>query len=44
MEYTDGEVLDWLIAIINTDGSEMTDGECLGAMLDILLEWERRQA
>ena len=36
---TDGEMLDKVIGVIETDGQEMTDGECLEAIYVLLREY-----
>ena len=40
---SDGEVMDELIAIINTDGEKATDGECLEQAYVLLQEWSQQQ-
>ena len=40
---TDGEWMDELIAIINTDGQEATDGDCLEWAYALLQEWAKAQ-
>lgn len=36
---TDGEWMDELFAIVNTDGHKATDGECLEQAYVLLQEW-----
>jgi hypothetical protein len=40
---TDGEVMDELIAITQTDGEKATDTECLEQAYALLKEWSQRQ-
>lgn len=41
---SDGEVMDELIAITETDGELATDGECLLRAYTLLQQWSRPQA
>ena len=38
-DMTNWETLERVIGLIETDGHGMTDGECLGAILELLKEW-----